>query len=266
MFDWKLRLSKRVDIWIVVICWAITIMDTVGAFVVYSTASSYDLYLPDQSAIEKALRAFLYLASFSIAAMILVVGDRRIANKNIRSQEPLSSDFTPPELNFKKLNIARVIMTIVILFFSLPWILALFGVFISDVPVLNLIFLGRQPYGSKLLPSVHLGTHHGTWAYQFGIIAILFTKFLDSKYYLKDVRARSIIAGGIVFLAGYAVINGLEDGFNEQVMKRGIDLIAYDVVGAIYSSPLFYPILAGIALFVIMLWYKFARKKERELI
>jgi len=261
MYDWKLRLTKKVDSWTVVLCWAITIFDTIACYMVYTIASPYQLYLPDQSAIEKAIRAFIYLGVVSLFITIVMLGDRNLARKKAREQQ-IPSDFTPPVLNFKKRNSLRIISIGLILFFSLPWVFALVGIFISDIPILNLIFLGAQEYHG--LPSVHLGSHHGTWAYQYAIIAVVLTMSLDSPYYLKNTLSRSIVAGGIVFLAGYAIVNGLEDGLNEQVLKRGIELISYDIIKAIYSNEIaFYSVLAGISILTIITWYRIASKKEK---
>jgi hypothetical protein len=263
MYDWNLRLSKRVDIWTLVILWAIPIFNGIFAFITYSTASSFDLYLETQSALEKGLRGFFYLAAVSIPFTLLFLGDRKIATKKARDQK-LSGDFTPPSLNFKKLNYVRIVSIVVIIFFSLPWIFAILGIFISDVPGLNLIFLGRQGFGPKGLPSVHLGTHHGTWAFELAVIAIILTKSLDSPYYLKDIRVRALTTGTVFFLACFTIINGLEDGLNEQVMKRGIDLITYDIVSFLYSNEFVsYTILVIIALIIMILWYRTASKKDR---
>ncbi len=261
MYDWKLRLSKRVDVWTVVLCWAITIFDTIASFIVYSVASSYDLYFPEESAAMRALEAFFYVGSISVIVTILLLRDRNIARKSARDQQ-IPSNFIPPDFKFKKRNILRLISIALILFFSLPWIFALVGIYISDIPGLGLIFLGKQP--SDGLPSVHLGTHHGLWACQFAIIAIILTILLDSPYYLKNKLSRSIIVGMIVFLAGFAIINGLEDGLNEQVWNRGINLVTYDIIYAIYSMEVaFYSVLGIIAVITIILWYRSASKKEK---
>ena len=263
MFDWKLRLSKKVDIWIVVLCWAIAFFDGIACFIVYSVASPYDLYLPDQSALEKGIRGFLYVGTIALIATVVMLGDRIIARKHVRDQQ-FASEFTPPLFHFKKRNIVRVIGIAVILFFALPWVFALVGIYISDIPGLGLIFLSRDVYHG--LPAVHLGSHHGTWAYQFGILAIIFTVALDSPYYIKNKLSRTLIVGTIIFLAGYAIVNGLEDGLNEQILKRGIDLLLYNVIKAIYSNTLgFYSVLAVIIIVVMIFWYRAASKKEKAL-
>ena len=261
MYDWKLRLAKKIDIWTVIICWAITIFDTIACLLVYSIASPYDLYFPEENALERALEAFFYIGSVSLVITIILLGDRHLAKKEAVEQQ-FPSNFRTHVFKFKKRKILRKISIAIILFFSLPWVFALVGIYVTDIPGVGSIFLGSQSFDG--LPAVHLGTHHGTWAFQFAIIAILLTISLDSRYYLKNKVSRSLLAGLIVFLAGFSIINGLEDGLNEQLLNRGIDLFIYDVVFSIYSNEIiFYPVLGMIGVMTIVLWYSIANKKEK---
>ena len=190
-----------------------------------------------------------------------MLGDRRIASKNALNQEPTSEN-SVPDFDFKRRNIFRAIIFIIITFFSLPWVFAIVGVYISDIPGLNLIFLGAQPYDGH--PSVHLGRHHGTDAYFFAVFAIVLSVSLDSEYYLKQKISRSVVAGTIAFLSMYAVISGLEDGLNEQLLKRGIDVIIQPFFAWAYSSTLSWIIVACISVLVIILWFFISSKKERN--
>ena len=255
MYDWNLRLSKRKDIWIIGFCWVMTILFTIANYYIYATASSYDLYHKDTTASTEALLGFLYLGAVAMIITIVLLGDRLLASKQAKLQE-LPSDFTPPSFDFKRRNLIRIILIGIITFLSLPWILALIGIYISDVPGLNLIFLGAQPYHG--LPSVHLGRHHGTTAYIFAVYAIIFSMTLDSEYYLKNIYARSLMAGGIVFLSLYAFIAGVEDGMNEQLVKRGIDTVIYPYIQYAYGYPLVWVIVAVSSLIFMIIWYKMA--------
>ena len=260
MYDWNLRVSKRVDIWILCFCWAFTIFFTIANYVIYSTASTYDLYEAGTVASVEATKAFLYFGSITLGATILMLGDRKIASKKAREQS-LPSEFTPPKLNFRKRNISRLVLLAVITFFSLPWILAIVGIYVSNVPGLNLIFLGAQSIDGH--PAVHLGRHHGADAYFFAVFAIIMSVSLDSPYYLKTKISRSIIAGAIAFMSMYAIIAGFEDGLNEQLLKRGIDVIIYPFFAEAYSSTISWVIIAMISFLVIILWFFIAAHKER---
>ena len=259
MYDWNLRLSKRKDIWIIGFCWVMTIFYTIANYYIYATASSYDLYQKDTTASTEALLGFLYLGSVAMLISIILLGDRLLASKQAKSQE-LPSDFTPPSFDFKRRNLIRIILIGIITFLSLPWILALIGIYISDVPGLNLIFLGAQPYHG--LPSVHLGRHHGTNAYIFAVYAIVFSMTLDSEYYLKNIYTRSIMAGGIIYLSLYAFIAGVEDGMNEQLVKRGIDTVIYPYIQYAYGFTLIWVIVAVSSLMFMIIWYKMALRKQ----
>ena len=263
MFNWKLRLSKRVDVWIVIFFWAISVFNIIANFFVYSIFPSYDLYNPGLSSAEKVLETASTLVPICAIVTIVLLGDRYLTTKKSREQTESDSITSSVSFNFKRRNIARVLLAGIITFFSLPWILAIVGVYISDVPILSTIFLGRQPYPyPDGLPSVHLGAHHGWDAYLFSIFAIVGSISLDSKYYLKNRAGRSVIAGGITFLSLYAFFAGLEDGINEQLLKRGLEVAIYEFFEQAYSSMFFYPLLAIVAVSFAIIWNIVARKND----
>jgi hypothetical protein len=252
-----------VDFWIVVFFWAISIFNMVANFIVYSVFPSYDLYNPGLSGAEKVLETASTLVPICAIVTIVLLGDRYLATKKSREQTGADSSTSLTSFNFKRRNIARLLLAGIITFFSLPWILAIVGVYISDVPLISAIFLGRQPYPyPNGLPSVHLGAHHGWDAYIFSIFAIVGSISLDSKYYLKNKAFRSIIAGGIVFLSLYAFFAGFEDGINEQLLKRGLKVPVYEFFEEAYSSVFFYPLIAITAISCAIFWYYFARNND----
>jgi len=259
MYNWELRLSKRVDIWIVVFFWSISIFNIIANFIVYSTASSYDLYNATVNGVEKAIITASVVVPLSIIVSIVFLGDRSAVRKNLRAQKEPLSGFIEPSFNFKKRNIVRITLLITVFFFSLPWITALVGVYIDYIPGLNFIFLGSQPYNG--LPSVHLGEHHGFGGFLFLTMAIVLSFSLDSNYYVKNKFARSLIAGGIAVMGLYGFIGAIEDGMNEQLLKRGIDLPIYHFFKDLYHWDFLYPALAIIGLTTLFLWYYFSAKK-----
>jgi len=260
MYSWELRLSKKVDIWIVVFFWSITIFNIIANFIVYSTASSYDLYGATVNGVEKAIITASVLIPLSLIVSIVFLGDRLIARKNFRVQSEISSEFIEPLFNFKKHNIIRIILLISVIFYSLPWITALVGVYVDYIPGLNLIFLGSQPYNG--LPAVHLGEHHGFGGFLYVTMAIVLSFSLDSNYYIKNNLARSLNAGSIAIFGIYGFIGIMEDGMNEQLLKRGIDLPIYHFFSDLYRWNLLYPALAIIGLTTLFLWFYFSVKKN----
>jgi hypothetical protein len=261
MYDWNLRLSKRVDIWTILFLWVMTILYTIANYVIYSTASAYDLYNGDSSAIVEALKAFLYSGAIALPTTIMMLGDRKFVSKQVRNNE-LMKETTLQETNHKKRNVIRIILLGVITFFSLPWIFSMVGIYISDIPGLNLIFLGAQPYNGH--PSVHLGRHHGTTAYLFAVYAIILSVSLDSQYNLKNKFSRSVIAGLIAFLSMYAFIAGLEDGLNEQLLKRGIEPFLLPFLAEAYGGTVSWIIVAIISVVFLLLWFIISLKKKRN--
>lgn len=267
MYNWNLRLSKRVDIWIVVFFWSVSLFNVLANFFVYSIMSSYDLdgFLQGgtiEGGLQKALSTALELFIISGIVTILVMGDRLLAKKKVKSQIPskFDSEAEKLEFNFRKRNAIRISIFVVITFFSLPWIFAIVGIFISDIPGLSIIFLGRQAY--KGFPSVHVGEHHGWDAYLYGVMAIVGSKAFDSKYYVNNRVSRSFLAGGCVFFGLYAFFAGFEDGLNEQLLKRGINVVIYPFFAGVYNSMLFYPILAIISISCVISYYLFITKKQ----
>jgi len=268
MYNWKLRLSKRIDIYIVFSFWAVSIFNIITNFIVYSVFSQYDLngYYKGgniEGGFLKALNTALFLIPICIIITILMLGDRYLAGKEAKFQERDKSEFDVPSLEFRKRNLLRLIIFGIIIFISLPWILALVGIYASDIPGLSAIFLGRQPYPDMYgYPSVHLGVHHGWDAYLFAVMAIIASISLDSRYYLKNNKIRSIVAGGIAFFILYTVIAGTEDFLNEQIIKRGIETPIYYFFNALYTSPFRYPVTGIIAVLFALFWYYYFSKSE----
>ncbi len=120
-------------------------------------------------------------------------------------------------------NVLEFFIIVLIIFFSLPWIFAQFGFYISDFPILGLIFWARQETVQEPEPNypnaVHIGTHHGTEG--FLILLYLFITILWILPTVKNSRVKQIL--GLVSGVGfsYGVYNWLEDFLTEQVYKRG---------------------------------------------
>lgn len=123
-----------------------------------------------------------------------------------------------PRLRF---DLARVVLAVVLLLGGIPWLLAELGVSVSDVPLLCRIFLGHQIRavpGQETLAAVHLGHHHGADGVYLACAALLLTRALPS---MRRPRLRATLSAYLALLLVYALANALQDGWTEQVVKRG---------------------------------------------
>jgi membrane protease YdiL (CAAX protease family) len=141
-------------------------------FIIYSTTSPYHLYDYElggtlEGGITKSLTALLTYGLIIGTATIFIFLDEYLGKgKEIKPKSKKSTVWF------------RLIMLGILTFISLPWIFALNGIYISDIPGFNLLFLAREPgigpYISekeKIFPAVHLGEHHGL----SGFMLILFS-------------------------------------------------------------------------------------------
>ncbi|MFN2471556.1 MAG: hypothetical protein ABR583_11340 [Gaiellaceae bacterium] len=104
---------------------------------------------------------------------------------------------------------------------STPWILAELGVSVSDVPVLDAVFLGDEPSpepGDPGLRAVHLGRHHGFDGTLFALAALVLSRAVPV---LHSARLRRALALAVAFLLAYGLLNAAQDFWLEQVVKRG---------------------------------------------
>jgi hypothetical protein len=102
---------------------------------------------------------------------------------------------------------------------AVPWLLADFGVYAGDVPIVRRVYLSKQrlPAGAGG-PAVHLGHHHG----MDGAL-LVWTGLLLSRQ-IGGFRA-GVGREGMTLLLAFLIVYGLaraaEDFWSEQVVKRG---------------------------------------------
>ena len=108
---------------------------------------------------------------------------------------------------------ARVVVGAVVVVLSLPWIAAELGFYLG-----NAVFLTSRVVteGDETLAAVHLGHHHGL----DGTVLILFALLL-SRVCLLDRRLDAVLLPYVALMLGYGAVNAFEDGWHEQVVKRG---------------------------------------------
>jgi hypothetical protein len=104
---------------------------------------------------------------------------------------------------------------------ALPWIFANLGVYVGDVPGLHAVFMSRKVMpepGHPHLHAVHLGNHEGLDGWLLAVTALLLRPQLAR---MRPTRLRPILAGYLALLLGYGVMVSANDGWNEQIVKRG---------------------------------------------
>lgn len=114
----------------------------------------------------------------------------------------------------------RLVLGVVVAVWSIPWLFAVFGSYVSDAPLLGDVFRARQPTpGDPNLASVHLGVHEGLAGSQMVLAALLLSRTLGQIRTRPWLRAS--ISAYLALLFAYGGIVSLYDGWNEQLVKRG---------------------------------------------
>jgi hypothetical protein len=114
---------------------------------------------------------------------------------------------------------ARAIVAAGLIANGLPWVLADLGIYASDLPGLGRIVLSRQfmPEGATW-PAVHLGHHHGLDGTLLGLAAVVLSRALPE---VRPVALREGLSLYLAFLLVYGAMRAVQDGWDEQVVKRG---------------------------------------------
>jgi hypothetical protein len=104
---------------------------------------------------------------------------------------------------------------------ALPWIFANIGVYVGDIPGLGRIFMSKailpEP-GHPHLHAVHLGNHEGLDGWLLAATALGLRRALPQ---MRPTRLRPVLGGYLALLLGYGVMVAANDGWNEQLVKRG---------------------------------------------
>lgn len=109
---------------------------------------------------------------------------------------------------------ARLVIAIAVLLVSLPWITAELGFhFPGDFFMGE--ELGRENDGT-LIAAVHLGHHHGGDGAMLVITALLLSRVVVGAGAL-----RTSIQAYVGLMLAYGAVNFVQDGWNEQIVKRG---------------------------------------------
>jgi hypothetical protein len=101
---------------------------------------------------------------------------------------------------------------------SLPLILAEFGIYIDDVPLLGRLFFSKETPAGQELHAVHLGHHHGLDGTVFALTALALLRPFGQ---LAAGWLRGVLATVVALFFVYGVANAFEDFWGEQIEKRG---------------------------------------------
>jgi hypothetical protein len=98
----------------------------------------------------------------------------------------------------------RIVVAVVLGLFALPWLFAELGFYF---PGSHVIYQGHA--------RVHLGEHHGFEGYLLVLTALLLSR------QLPNMRHPTALAAYLSLMIPYGIGNMLNDGWNEQIVKRG---------------------------------------------
>jgi hypothetical protein len=109
---------------------------------------------------------------------------------------------------FNRWDYARIIVAVVLVFAALPWIWAELGFYVDDTPLI----------GEPSLHAVHLGHHHGLDGILLALGALLLSRVPSRMPRRGEGTGLAVY---VALLLTYGLANALQDGWNEQLVKRG---------------------------------------------
>jgi hypothetical protein len=115
----------------------------------------------------------------------------------------------------KRLDAARLVVGVALVFVSLPWLAALTG-FYLDGPYFSSTVVPEP--GHPNLAAVHLGLHHGLDGALLATTAIVLSRVTGR---LESGPRRSWLAVYLSLMLVYGLANVVNDAWHEQLYKRG---------------------------------------------
>ena len=116
---------------------------------------------------------------------------------------------------------AAIVFVALLLVAGIPWLLANVGVYAGDIPGLRTVFMSKQILpepGHPTLHAVHLGNHEGIDGILLVAIALGLRRVLPE---LRPTRLRGVLSVYLALMLAYGSLVALNDGWNEQIVKRG---------------------------------------------
>jgi len=123
---------------------------------------------------------------------------------------------------FNRWDYGRIVLAVVLVFAALPWVWAELGFYIDETPVVGRPFIAEEVKpslgGEPSLHAVHLGHHHGLDGILLAIAALLLSRVPARMPRKSEGTA---LAAYVALLLTYGLANALQDGWTEQLVKRG---------------------------------------------
>lgn len=141
----------------------------------------------------------------------------------------------------------RLLLGVALLLLALPWLAAETGFYFPGD-----VFMGEEipPVRDEGIAAVHLGFHHGMGGVELALSALL----------LSRVQAGRVLRGYLSLMLAYGLANAVQDGWNEQLWKRGTVDHQIESVLRPELSLGWLTILAG-AVAIYALWFRPSRER-----
>jgi hypothetical protein len=141
----------------------------------------------------------------------------------------------------------RLVLGVALLLLALPWLAAETGFYFPGD-----VFMGEEipPVRDEGIAAVHLGFHHGMGGVELALTALL----------LSRVPAGPVLRGYLSLMLAYGLANAVQDGWNEQLWKRGTVDHQIESVLRPELSLGWLTILAG-AVAIYVLWFRPSRER-----
>ena len=115
-----------------------------------------------------------------------------------------------------RLHPAAVAFAVVLLLLAIPWLAADLGFHLDGVPLLGWLFLTGKVVGVRA--AVHLGHHHGMDGVLLTLAALLLVPLARR---VRTPALRLLVGAYLGLEVAYGLANAAQDGWLEQVAKRG---------------------------------------------
>lgn len=141
----------------------------------------------------------------------------------------------------------RVALGVLLLLLALPWLAAEAGFYFPGD-----VFMGEEVPSARDrgIAAVHLGFHHGTAGVLLALAALA----------LSRAPTTQALAGFLSLMLAYGLANAVQDGWNEQLWKRGsVDQHIESVLRPDLSAGWLAIVLAAFAIY----WFWFRPERER---
>jgi len=131
----------------------------------------------------------------------------------------IASSLRLPRRTWRGGDRVRLVLAVLLGLWAIPWMAAALGLYASDIPLAGDLWNASAPTpGEPDLPSVHRGLHEGLFGVQLAVTALALSRLLAA---VRPYVLRGCLSGYLAVMLCYGVMVTAQDGWNEQVVKRG---------------------------------------------